>query len=126
MFELWGQPVTPFTYMNYGLRRGVDLVNPTDTLPTQVPQELVLAKARYYAYEWAEANKDMSPRSSGPDYRFLMAQAESVYGKLLTKYRRQDKEYVDLWLVERNLKAAPWNIGQYNTIAQVASTGVQY
>jgi len=126
LFELWGQPVTPFSYACYGIRRGTDLVNPTDTLPTQTPQELILAKARYYAYEWAEANKDMSPRSQGPDYRFLMGQAEKVYQDLLRKYRRQDKEYVDLWFVNRNLKAAPWNIGQYNTIAHVASTGVQY
>jgi hypothetical protein len=125
LFELWGQPVTPFSYTCYGIRKGVPLVNPGDKLPVQIPQELVMAKARYYAYEWAEANKDMSPRSSGPDYRFLMAQTDNVYQKLLKQYRRQDKEYVDLWFSLRKIQAAPWLFGQYNTIAGVASYGIQ-
>lgn len=95
MFELWGQPIQPYTYQCYGLRRGVDLVNPTDKLPLALDETLVLAKARFYAYEWAEANKDMTPRNTGPDFRFLMGAADSEFKKLLTQYRRQDKELVD-------------------------------
>jgi hypothetical protein len=120
LYELWGQPVSPFTYQCYGLRRGTDLVNPGDTLPYQIPQEMVLARAKYYAYEYAEATKDMSPRSSGPDFKFLMAQTMVLYGKLLTLYRKQDKEYCDNWLTNRSLNAVSANWGYYNTISGTA------
>jgi hypothetical protein len=121
LFELWGQAVTPFTYQCYGLRKGVDLVNPTDTLPLQVPEELVMARAKYYAYEWCEANKDIVPRATGPDFRFLMSATMDDYKKLLTKYRRQDKEYVNNYFT---LSRLPYGVvaGTYNTLAGVATT----
>lgn len=120
LFELWGQATTPFAYQCYGIRRGPDLSAPSDTLPFAIPEHLVLAKARRYAYEWAEANKEMSPRSQGPDFRFLMGATEEEYKKELTKYRRQDKELVDNWFSTR---AVPWGsrmFAYYNSIAQVA------
>jgi hypothetical protein len=118
MFELWGQPISPYTYQCYGLRRGTDLVNLTDTLPPAVGEDLVLAKARMYAYEWAEANKDMSPRSSGPDFRFLMGAAQSEYKKLLIQYRRQDKELVDNYYSIHHLHHS-W-VPHYSTLAGMA------
>lgn len=126
LYELWGQATTPFAYQCYGIRRGPDLSLPTDTLPFAIPEHLVLAKARRYAYEWAEANKDMSPRSQGPDFRFLMAQADDEYKKTLTQYRRQDKELCDNWFSQR---AVPWGLGRfgyYNTIAGVAGPYAQF
>jgi hypothetical protein len=121
LFELWGQAVTPFTYQCYGIRVGAPLVNPTDTLPPNIDEELVLAKAKHYAYEWAEANKDMSPRSSGPDFRFLMAQTDAEYIKLLTLYRKQDKEFVNNWLTSRGGQVAQRG-SYYNTLAGVAGS----
>jgi hypothetical protein len=115
MFELWGQPTNNFTYTCYGIRRGVDLVNPGDTLPIQIADDLVLAKARSYAYEWAEANKDMSPRSTGPDFRFLIGKTEDEYKKLLTKYRKQDKELVDSYFHIHNLDYSLFRHSYYNT-----------
>ena len=126
MFELWGIPYNPFTYTCYGIRKGVPLVNPTDILPYQVGEDCVLARARYYAYEWAEANKDMTPRAVGPDFKFLMGQAESMYQKLLTKYRRQDKEYINNYFTVRQLGAASKMFGYFNTIAGVAGPYAQY
>lgn len=120
MFELWGQPVSPFTYQCYGLRRGTDLSAPSDTLPYSIGEDLVLAKAREYAYEWAEANKDMSPRSSGPDFKFLMGKAAGDYTKLLTKYRKDDKEFVDNWWSVREPELAAAGHSYYNTLAGVA------
>jgi hypothetical protein len=125
MYELWGQAITPFTYQCYGIRRGTDLVAPTDTLPQAIGDDLVLAKARNLAYEWAEANKDMSPRSSGPDFRFLMAKADDDYKKLLIKYRKQDKEFVNNWLTARGLALAGRWLGAYNTVVGVAAPYTQ-
>jgi hypothetical protein len=125
LFELWGQAVTPFTYQCYGIRVGAPLVNPTDTLPPNIDEELVLAKAKHYAYEWAEANKDMSPRSSGPDFRFLMAQTDAEYIKLLTLYRKQDKEFVNNWLTTR-MPTEMGRFGYFNTLAGVAGPYSQF
>jgi len=120
LYELWGQPVNPFTYQCYGLRKGADLVNPTDTLPYSIGEEFVLARARWYAYEWAEANKDMSPRSAGPDFRFLMEKADKDYIRLRTMYRREDRELVDNWFSVRGLNYPIFSLGHYNTIGGVA------
>jgi hypothetical protein len=120
LFELWGQPVTPFTYSLYGIRRGNDLVQPNDTLPMQVGEDCVLALARSYAYEWAEANKDMLPRSQGPDFKFLVGKTLAEYKDLKIRYRKQDKEFVDLWFSIRNPQWYSRATGYYNTIASVA------
>jgi len=125
LFELWGQPVAPFTYQCYGIRAGVDLSAPTDTLPQPLGEDLILPKAREYAYEWAEANKDIVPRGQGPDFRFLMKQAEDEYKKMLVTYRRQDKEFVLNWFVNRGIGSDGRRIGYYNTLAGFAGPYVQ-
>lgn len=122
LFELWGQAITPYTYQYYGLRRGVDLVNPTDILPTQIGEDIVMAKARVYAYEWAEANKDMSPRSQGPDFRFLMGSAEAMYKDLLIQYRRQDKELLNNHTAIAANGGYAWAQSYYNTMAGFAGS----
>lgn len=125
MFELWGQPVSPYTYQCYGIRRGTDLALPTDTLPLQVGEDLVMMKARGMAYEWSEANKEMSPRSVGPDYKFLRGGAEADYKKLLVKYRLVDKDFIDNWFTSHKLNPGTAGLGYYNTISGYAGVGVQ-
>jgi hypothetical protein len=123
LFELWGQPNAGYAYQLYGLRRGVDLALPTDTLPSQISEELVLALAKRYVYEWIEANKDIQPRSAGPDYRFLMQQTMAEYKRLLVQYRRQDREFIDNYfsVLDRDLVSRA--AGYYNTLTGYASTG---
>lgn len=120
LFEMWGQPVTPYSYQCYGIRKGTDLDAPSDTLPYQIGEDLVLAKAYEYAYQWAEANKDMAPRAMGPDFKFLIGKTQAEYKVLLSKYRRQDKEFVDNYFAIAGL-TANFVVGAYNTIAGVAS-----
>jgi hypothetical protein len=125
MFELWGQPIQTYTYQCYGIRNGVDLVNPADTLPYAIPEELVLARAKDYAYEWAEANKDMSPRSTGPDFKYLRGATMAEYVKLLIRYRQLDKDFVDNWLSSRIPNfGGNWH-SYYNTISGTAGTQSQ-
>lgn len=120
MFELWGQPIQLFTYQCYGVRSGLDLVNPNDTIPFQMREETVIARAKDYAYEWAEANKDMSPRSSGPDFKYLRGATMAEYKELLQKDRQIDKDFVDNWIVSRNLSyGSVWH-SYYNTVSGVA------
>lgn len=120
LYELWGVPVNTFTYDCYGIRRGMPLASPADTLPFAVGEDVVLAKARYYAYEWAMANQGLTPRNVGADFKFLMAQTLDTYHKLLIDYRRQDRERMD------NYKISNWPIWAagvyqyYNTIGKTA------
>lgn len=121
LFELWGTPITPFTYQVYGLRNGMPLVNPTDTLPFGIGEDLVLAKAKEYAYEWAEANKTMEPRSQGPDFRFLIGESQKRYADLLRIYRREDRERIDNYFHDLGPTGAAQLYGYFNSIAGVAS-----
>jgi hypothetical protein len=122
LFELWGQPVAPFTYQCYGVRSGVDFSLPTDTVPQPLDEDLILAKAREFAYEWAEANKDITPRSSGPDFRFLIGKAQADFTKQKVLYRKQDREFVLNWMVShRGLDAG--RISYYNSLAGFAGPG---
>jgi hypothetical protein len=125
LFELWGQPVAPFTYQCYGVRNGLDLVNNSDTVPQPLDEELVLAKAREFAYEWAEANKDIVPRSTGPDFKFLMGKAAKEYVTLKVLYRKQDREFVLNWFVSRKNSLGGRGLGYYNTIAGFAGPSAQ-
>jgi hypothetical protein len=99
------------------------LVNPTDCLPPALGEDVVLAKARVYAYEWAEGNKGALDRNVGPDYRFLMGAAQKEYETLFKNYRREDRETVDNFFVtyRGSLYGRFWS--NYNTIAGVANPG---
>lgn len=97
MFELWGAPTFNVNYQLYGIRNGADLVNNTDTLPYAIREDTVLSLARVYAYEWAEANKTLAPRNVGPDFKYLMGEANALYKTLLGEDRRDDRERVDNW-----------------------------
>jgi hypothetical protein len=116
LFELWGQPVAPFTYQCYGLRNGIDLALPGDTLPQPLDEDLILSRAKRLAYEWSEANKDITPRSSGPDFRFLIGDADKKFRELKVQYRKQDREFVlNFFAAHRPLDTS--RIGFYNTLA---------
>ena len=125
LFELWGQPVAPFVYQCYGIRNGVDFSAPSDTVPQPLGEDIILAKARTYAYEWAEANKDMSPRSSGPDFRFLMAQSDAEFKRLLILYRKEDREFVLNWFISHRDALGGRGLGYYNTLAGFAGPYAQ-
>lgn len=125
LYELWGNPQYVLTYQIAGMRKGTDMVNATDDLPPAVGADVVMAKARQYAYEWAEANKGDSNQRS--DYRFLMGAADATYQKLVREYRRQDRNTVDLWAGQRRVSQSWPNLwGFYNSISTRANPGAPW
>lgn len=120
MWEMWGQPINPFVYQAYGVRQGSDLVNDEDTLPFAVAEETVLARARMYAYEWAEANKDMAPRNTGPDFKFLYGAAKDEFKQCRVRDAKNDREFLTNWFTIRDIPGGPQAF--YNTYTGVAST----
>ena len=144
MFEIWGAPTYQLTYQLYGYRKGfvlvnnvptpigasslgpgqpVAMVNPSDDLPTALGEDCVMAKARYYAYEWAEANRVKGERIG--NFLQLKNGALVEYANLYRSYRRDDRATTDAWHTKfRRSRDWPNREPSYNAIAGVASPGV--
>ena len=124
LHELWGAPQYSLNYQLLYIDKLPGLVNPTDCLPSALGEDVVLAKARVYAYEWAEGNKGALERNQGPDYRFLMGAAQKEFESLFKNYRREDRETVDNFFVtyQNGLYGRFWPT--YNSIAGVANPGL--
>lgn len=126
LFELWGAPQSQYSYQLYGIRRGADLVNPSDTLPFSVGEDCVIERAKRYAYEWAEANKGENRRDVGPNFQFLMGKADAEYLRLMKKYRMRDREFVNNWFSIRRLSLYGKFFAYYNSIGGTAYPGVAF
>jgi hypothetical protein len=123
LFELWGAPLAQLSYQLYGMRRGTDLVLPTDELPPAIGEDCVMALARMYAYEWAEANKGDNPRNSGPDFRFLIGGAQKEYDRLFREYRKDDRETSDQWFSIRHVSLYGKYFAYYSSVSGTAYPG---
>lgn len=55
VFELWPHPLAQIGYLTLFQREGMDLA-PTEAFPAIIPDELVLSRSKYYAYQWAKLN----------------------------------------------------------------------
>lgn len=124
MFELWGAPIFNINYQLLGIRKGLPLVKPTDTLPYALNEQCVMAKARVLAYEWAEANKNLTPRNQGPDFKFLIGAAAKEYDTEFRKLRQQDRETVDNWFSVRRQTLFSKYFGYYSTLTGTANPGM--
>lgn len=78
-------------------RKGVLLVNDSDTIPQPFPDELILVKARIKAYEWCDANKSTKEELQKTNWQNLIAVLNSPnntegYPTLLEKAKLRDEE----------------------------------
>lgn len=140
LFEIWGAPTYQLTYQLWGYRSGykvtngmeVPLVgpgcsldstsNPSASLPQGIGEDVVMAKARKYAYEWAEANRNKM--EGGQNFVTLKRDSDVDYNKLFRDYRKQDRALYDAFHVHfRRSRAFPGVEPAYNAIAGVASPG---
>lgn len=129
LYELWGAPQYNLNYQLYGIRSGalggsMDLVNNNDALPIAIGEDCIIEYAKYYAYQWAEANKGSLPRNQGPDYKFLMGAAHAEYQRLYKDYRRRDRETVNNWFAVRRISLYGKYFSYYNSIGGTAYPGV--
>lgn len=99
LFEIWPHPLSQLPYSFAYLRKGPQLVNPSDTVPYQLSEELVLWRAKFAAYHYKEAQKGENvERGSGADYRFLSQAAHAEYLLALKPIRMKDDELVNLYM----------------------------
>lgn len=90
-FELWPHPIAfrqytalyqrQFVAFSAGLRQ-----------PHVIPDSMLMARVRYYAYEWAMANKGKHPELKGTDWMALRTAVDNEYQKKLAQACRQDEE----------------------------------
>lgn len=99
--ELWPLPTVGYTYTGTYFRSGSDFASLSDTVNPMLGEDVVMAKAKYYAYEWKAANSGNSKRlgssvvanygASGTAY--LMSQADKQYQALLNTYILKDETF---------------------------------
>lgn len=109
VFELWPHPTTQRSYITIYQKRATLFEEDDDALPPQIPSELLLAKARINAYEWAEANKMSSPALQKTNWLALLSRLTQIasgvsdsYPSLLRDAKRTDEEtYQQNFILQR-------------------------
>ena len=91
-FELWPHPTAQISYRALYQRRASKLANPDDSIPVQVPDEVLLSRALYLSYRWAEANKGSAVELQGSNWQALWQEANQDYELKLQKARVRDEE----------------------------------
>jgi hypothetical protein len=101
LFELWGHPLTELPY-TFGCQcNWPPLVNPYDTVPFPLTDELVKWRALEVLYQWKESQKgDDMERGSGANWQFLSQAARTEYEKRLKQIRIMDRHIVDLYFTK--------------------------
>lgn len=93
-FELWPHPITSLAYAMIALyqRKGTDMAAPTDDIVSQIPQEVLMERAKYHAYEWGETHKGSDPELAPVNFMNLRREANKEYQLQLMKAQKQDNE----------------------------------
>lgn len=98
LYELWPHPLSVLPYTLSWLRRGSALVNPADTVPPPLTEDLVKWKAKQDFYLFKESQKgDGVARGSGADWRFLAQEAEKKYLSRLKIAADRDRDLAALY-----------------------------
>lgn len=91
IYELWPHPTNGRTFYVRWARRGAPLVNPTDSQPAQISDELILARAfGWYAYPFAAANVANFPSMKNANWAMLIQEAKKNYRDELRAAKRND------------------------------------
>jgi hypothetical protein len=107
LFELYPHPISQLPYTFVCLCNTVPLINPTDTVPFPLTDELVKWRAYEVLYQWKESQKgDDMERGSGANWQFLSQAARKEYDDRLKKIRLKDRNLVDLYFQKASLTTA--------------------
>jgi hypothetical protein len=113
LFEAWPHPTSALGYMTLYEVRGADLVADADALPFAIPDDLVTRKARWRAYEWAEANKGSHPELQSTNWLPLMKTVDDEYQNQLRDVIRSDAETFLTGFTDRQRQGRYPNTGQF-------------
>lgn len=92
-YELWPHPTSGQVFYGRYRRLGADFVEPADTQPPLIPDELIIHRAlAYHAYPWAAAQVSHMPALKGPNYPSLILAEKAAYREVLLQTKRVDDE----------------------------------
>jgi hypothetical protein len=101
LYELWPHPISQLPY-TFGCQvNWPALVNPNDTVPFPLTEELVKLRAYEMLYLWKESQKgDEMERGAGANWQFLTQAARAEYANRLKQCRNMDRNLVDLYFTK--------------------------
>lgn len=100
LYELYPHPIVQRSYPALYQKRGIDFATPTESFPDIIPDEVIMMRAKYWAYEWAAANSAAHAELRGVNWQYLRAQVDTDYRKDLFKAQKQDEELFSQNFVE--------------------------
>lgn len=92
LFEMWPIPASARSYQVLYQKRGTDFTSGIDVLPAVIPDHLLMDRALYHVYRWAEMSKGTYKDLQATDWRFLMAETTQRFTKELAKTMREDED----------------------------------
>ena len=109
-FEMWPHPIYQIGYPAIYQMQGTDFSSASDILPPQISTKTLMYLARYYAYEWAEANKGRHPELQATNWMGLRTSVYRDYQDSLERDEKKDEEtFLQNW-VTLNYGGPPWPI----------------
>lgn len=123
LFELWPHPLNNLPYTYGYLNTGPLMVNPTDTVPYPLTEDLVKMKAYSKLYLWKESQKgDEHERGAGANWLQLATYAEKEYQQRKKQISLKDQLAVDLYWSKFNRWAAN-NMSPFATVNSQLNVG---
>lgn len=92
IWELWEHPTNPATYVVNYQRRGVDMVAPTDDIPSTFMSSVLMPNALEKACKWAAANAGRHKDLRGVNWLAIAKSHKADYLLELHKAQRVDDE----------------------------------
>lgn len=124
LVELWPHPISQLSYTFMCQCNLPPLVNPTDTLPFPLTDELVRTRANEILAIWKEGQKgDDMERGSGANWQFLAKAHHEEYKDQLRQIRIMDRHLVDLYFTKARMHS-PFNGGEpFTNVGGTANVG---
>ncbi len=122
IYELWPHPTSGQTFYCRFRRKGLMLINPTDTQAPGIADELVIARAlAFHAYPFAKANTGNFPSFKGVDWNGLIVTEKAHYKEQLQDAVRNDdaQQLQSVWNRGHGLRSGTgWGVPPYPIDAQ--------
>jgi hypothetical protein len=82
VFEMWPHYITAEPFIISYQKRGVDLSTDSETLPSIIPDNLILERANFYGCGWAAKNVNKVPELKGINWTIIGERHNKTYSNL--------------------------------------------
>jgi hypothetical protein len=124
LFELWPHPITQLPYTFMCQCNWPSLVNPTDTVPYPLTDELLKFRTYQEISLWKESQKgDEMERGSGANWQFLWKAHQEEYKDDLRQIRIMDRHLMELYFTRAQATPPPGYQDGYATLTGQVNLG---